>query len=164
MSQLATGDYATTRDRLKCELAAEILRSFGGLRLRTTGASMLPAVWPGDVLFVRRHDPVEAVPGDVILFWCSGRLVAHRVVARTIGPDGVQWITRGDSLAGRDPAVSKDQVLGCVTAIERGARRLSLRQSRASRLISWLLRRSDFSTRVVLGLGRMGSGFRLRDS
>jgi hypothetical protein len=42
---------ATSRETLGCELAAEVIRSFGRVRLRATGTSMLPAIWPGDVLY-----------------------------------------------------------------------------------------------------------------
>jgi len=48
---------STARETLGCELAAEVLRSSGRLRLRATGTSMLPAVWPGDVLSVCREVP-----------------------------------------------------------------------------------------------------------
>lgn len=140
----------TTRETLGCELAAEVLRSFGRLRLRTTGASMLPAVWPGDVLSVRSHGAMEALPGDIVLFARGGRLVAHRVVERALCDDKIQWVTRGDSVAGNDAPVSSDELLGRVTAIERGSRRLTPRQSLACRLISWLLCQSDFCTRLVL--------------
>jgi signal peptidase len=83
MNQTATACGATARETLGCELAAEVLRSSGRLRLRATGASMLPAVWPGDILSVRSHDVVEALPGDIVLFGREGTLVAHRVVERT---------------------------------------------------------------------------------
>ena len=73
----------TARDTLGCELAAEVLRTSGRLRLRATGASTLPAVWPGDILSVRSHEVVEALPGDIVLFVREGRLVARRVVERT---------------------------------------------------------------------------------
>jgi hypothetical protein len=68
------------RDALGCELATETLRSFGQLRLRVNGASMLPAVWPGDILTVIRDTAAQALPGDIVLFGREGRLVAHRVV------------------------------------------------------------------------------------
>jgi len=48
-----------------------------------TGASMLPAVWPGDVLSVCRGSSTQALPGDIILFARQGRLFAHRVVEKT---------------------------------------------------------------------------------
>ena len=44
---------------LKCELAAEVLRSFGTLRFAATGWSMLPSVWPGETLVVERVQPDE---------------------------------------------------------------------------------------------------------
>jgi signal peptidase I len=111
---------------------------------------MLPAVWPGDVLSVRSHDVVDALPGDIVLFVREGRLVAHRVVERTLRQDKIQWVTRGDSVGGNDAPVSSQELLGRVTAIERGSRRLTPHQSLASRLIAWILCRSDFCTRLAL--------------
>ena len=150
MSPAITACGTATRETLGCELAAEVLRSFGKLRLRTTGASMLPTVWPGDVLSVRRHNVVEALPGDIVLFEREGRLVAHRVVERTICQDKMQWVTRGDSVGSNDAPVSCHELLGRVTAIERGSRRLTPHQSSASRLISWILCRSELATRALL--------------
>src|ERR1039458_9326454 len=72
------------RATVACELAAEVLRSSGSLRLRAIGASMLPAIWPGDVLTVQRRDAENAQPGDIVLFARGGALVAHRVVERTL--------------------------------------------------------------------------------
>ena len=71
---------ARSRDTLGCELVAEVLRSFGQVRLRVNGASMLPTVLPGDILTVCRHDTTEPLPGDIVLFGRDGRLVAHRIV------------------------------------------------------------------------------------
>ena len=68
------------RDIVGCELAAEVLRSSGELRLRVNGSSMLPAVWPGDLLLVSSREATEAQPGDIVLFKRKGGLVAHRVV------------------------------------------------------------------------------------
>jgi len=150
-----------SRETLGCELAAEVLRSSGRLRLRATGASMLPAIWPSDILSVRSHDALEALPGDIVLFGRQGRLVAHRVLQRTASQDGILWVTRGDSAGGNDAPVSSHELLGRVTAIERGSRRLTPHQSVASRLISWILRRSDFATRVLLWV--KGWGFWKRD-
>jgi hypothetical protein len=103
-----TEDYQT----LKCHLAEDVLRSAGELRLRVTGSSVLPAVWPGDVLSVRRRSATQALPGDIILFARQGRLFAHRVVERTIHQGAPYWITRGDRLDHRDPQVSPHELLG----------------------------------------------------
>jgi signal peptidase len=52
---------------LKIGLAAEVLRSSGELRLRVTGTSMLPAIWPGEVLLIRRDGAAQAGPGDRLM-------------------------------------------------------------------------------------------------
>ena len=52
---------------LKCELAREVLRSSGTLRLRVTGWSMLPTVMPGDTLIVDRAGGGVS-RGDIVLF------------------------------------------------------------------------------------------------
>ena len=145
---------STARETLGCELAAEVLRSSGRLRLRATGASMLPAVWPGDVLSVCSRSATQALPGDIILFARQGRLFAHRVVERTLCQDRIQWVTRGDTVEGNDAPVSSHQLLGRVTAIERGSRQLTPHQSLASHLASWILSRSDLATRLLLRFSR----------
>lgn len=150
MSSAIAAHSTAAREILGCELAAEVLRSFGKLRLRTTGASMLPAVWPGDVLSVRRHAVEDALPGDIVLFVREGRLVAHRVVQRTIGKNGIQWVTRGDSVDGNDAPIPSHALLGRVTTIERGSRRLAPQLSLAGRLVSQILSRSDLCTRLAL--------------
>ncbi len=144
-----------SRDALGCELAAEVLRTSGYLRLRVTGASMLPAIWPGDVLCVRSLGPELAMPGDVVLCRREGGLVAHRAMRRVSHEDGIQWVLRGDSAAGNDGPASSDELLGKIVAVERGSRRLSPQMRSAGRWVSWILRRSDFFTRVVLVLNRL---------
>jgi len=153
---------STARETLGCELAAEVLRSSGRLRLRASGASMLPAVWPGDILSVRSHDAVEVLPGDIVLFGREGKLVAHRVVERSLCQDRIQWVTRGDCVEGNDAPVSSRELLGRVTAIERGSRRLTPHQSAASRLASWILCRSGLATRVLLRCRRFFNTFNHR--
>jgi hypothetical protein len=45
-----------TTNAAKCVLAGHLLRSFGTLCLRVTGSSMLPSLWPGDLLLIQRQD------------------------------------------------------------------------------------------------------------
>ena len=150
-NQIAT-NLLNPREKLGCELAAEVLRAGGKLRLRVTGASMLPVVWPGDILSIQGQDAAQANPGDVVLFKRAGRLVAHRVVERTLCQGEVQWLTRGDTSPGNDAPVSGRELLGRVTGIERGHRRLTPQQSAAGRFIARMARRSEFATRVFLWL------------
>src|SRR5690349_6956141 len=90
------------RDLSKNELAAEAIRSFGELRLRVTGSSMLPAVRPNDVLLIRHCRSEEAGPGDIVLYLRQRRLFAHRVISRS----AARLVTQGDGIAEPDLPVT----------------------------------------------------------
>lgn len=145
-----TRPHAEIKNALGCELAAEVLRASGKLRLRVTGASMLPAIWPGDVISVRSFDSDFPRPGDVVLCYRHGRLIAHRLVRRFAYQGEFQWSLRGDSVSGNDAPVPSGGLLGKVIAIERGSRRLSPQRSFPGRFASWIFSRSEFATRVML--------------
>jgi hypothetical protein len=113
---------------------------------------MLPAVWPGDLLSVRSDNVTEALPGDIVLFAREGRLIAHRVVEKNLCPDGIQWVTRGDTVGINDAPVSSGELLGRVTAIERGSRRLNPRLTFWRQIGASILSRSEFCTRLLLWL------------
>jgi hypothetical protein len=143
------------RNDAKYELALEVLRSFGGAQLPVTGASMLPALWPGDLLEVHRESAAKIFAGDVVVFRREGRLVAHRVVEKLGWPDGTVLVTRGDRLEQTDPPVSPEELLGRVTWVRRGHRRLGPRLTLWGRATSWVLRRSDFCARLLLRFNRL---------
>jgi hypothetical protein len=111
----------TNKQRIQCEVAVEALRTSGKLRLQVYGGSMLPFVWPGDILSIHRAAHADLQRGELVLFTREDGFVVHRVVAKS----GDSLITRGDSLDSNDPPVSPNQVLGRVVAIERGGFRLS---------------------------------------
>src|SRR5215472_14820968 len=104
--------------RLKCELAAEVLRSSGTLRLRVTGWSMLPTVWPGDTLIVDRVNCAQVAEGEIVLFGRDRRLFAHRVVKN----QSVAMVTRGDAMPTADSPVHKNEFLGRVHSIVRNGK------------------------------------------
>jgi hypothetical protein len=113
---------------------------------------MLPAIWPGDVLEVRRQDATEICLGEVILFERDGRLFAHRVVEKVGGPERTLLITQGDGLRAPEPPVGPEELLGRVTAVVRGGRRIDPRFTRWRRVASWVLSRSHLCTSLALRL------------
>jgi signal peptidase I len=149
-------------DSIKLELAAEAARRFGKLKIKVTGDSMLPAVWPGDLLTVVRQPLASFRPGDIVLAArrgsedSSGRphrtseFVAHRVVRK----HGRHLITRGDSLPRPDAPWDEHEILGRVASVTRNGRRIDPALTSGHRLAAWVLRRSEFSARVLLRLGR----------
>jgi len=138
---------------LKCELAGEVLRSSGTLRLQVTGWSMLPTVMPGDTLVVERISIGAAAEGDIVLFGRDRRLFVHRVVAKR-GPKNAAILTRGDAMPAPDRPVPESDVLGRVSLILRNGE--YIKPSRglrfSQRAVAAVLRRSDFATRVVVGV------------
>ena len=137
-------------DEAKHDLAAEVLRQFGEVRLKVTGASMLPSVWPGDVLTVRRRSPAELLPGRIVLCVRDQGFVAHRLIGR----QGDRILTRGDSHLRDDPPFGEDEVLGEVVSILRNGRPAALTSTWWHRSFSWVLRHSELCTRMALRLRR----------
>jgi signal peptidase len=142
---------------LKNELAAEVVRRFGTLRLRVTGSSMLPAIRPNDILLVRRCRLQDADPGDVILFMRQRRLFAHRVIGLS---GGAVLVTQGDSIAQPDPCVTPGELLGKVIQVTRHDKSVP-QQSKLTlptRLAAALFRRSTMAARAFARL----QGLRVR--
>lgn len=138
-------------------LAGEIVRTFGELRLRVFGTSMVPSILPGDLVHIRQAGLNEISPGEVVLFLQNGRLFVHRVVARKAGaaPGSAvdpSLITRGDRQQQNDPPVSSSELLGRVVSIERDNRKIELRAGGSNGPIVHILRSSDQVTSIYLRL------------
>jgi hypothetical protein len=149
---------------LKCELAGEVLRSSGRLRLQVMGWSMLPSVWPGDTLVVDSATSDEVSEGDIVLFGRDRRLFAHRATAK-INAD--RWIlTRGDAMPRPDALVGENELLGRVSYIVRNGRRMepSRRLRFSERAVAALVRRSEIAARVVVGMHSMRQASRNQTS
>ena len=108
-----------TLDKVRCSLAAEALRSRGALKLRATGVSMLPTLWPGDLLTVQCLRAEEAEPGEIVLYMRSDRFFVHRIVSQNLSQDNASLITRGDCMPADDPPIGRNELLGKVTEIQR---------------------------------------------
>jgi hypothetical protein len=141
---------------LACGLAGDVLRTFGQVRLRVFGTSMVPSILPGDLICVQRAGVSEISAGEIVLYARDGRMFAHRVVSPAGGAGDAPLITRGDRLCHNDPPVSSSELLGRVTSLERGnfQRRPALRLCGWERLIARLLRRSDPATYLYVRLVR----------
>lgn len=133
--------------KLGCELVTDVARSFGEVCLRVTGASMIPSIWPGDLITVR-YNTAELQPGQIVLYSRQGELVAHRIIC----VQGDLLSTRGDSLPSDDPPIHVPDVVGQVISVARNGHRVHLNQSSWRRAGSSIVRRSDFCLRMALRL------------
>jgi hypothetical protein len=139
---------------IKCEIAAEIQRSFGSLRLQATGHSMLPSILPGDTLVIEQRNFAQIAPGDIVLYIRQNKLVAHRVL-RTVGTIGnPQLIIQGDALPNQDAPVSSLELLGRVSGIIRDGQRIRhpARLTVATRCVACILRHSASLSRLLVHL------------
>ena len=113
MSNLSHG-----REQSKLSMAIEVLRSFGEVRLRALGVSMLPTLWPGDRLTIQAAGFDQVRPGDMVLYARQNRFFVHRVIQKS-DQAGPFVITQGDAMVQEDPPVSPDELLGKVSAVYR---------------------------------------------
>lgn len=136
----------------KCELAAEVLRSWGKLRLRVNGRSMLPSIRPGDMLLIEAVNYDEVGNGEVVLFLREKRLFAHRAVGRN--PADLRIITRGDAMHREDPPLNEDELLGRVTLIWRGGKVIGAPKKLGTleRALAALVCRFALAGRLVVGV------------
>lgn len=139
---------------LKCEIAAETLHSFGLLRLRVTGHSMLPAIWPGDTLVIEQCCFGDIVPGDIVLYRRLHRLFAHRVLQAIDTPENRGLILQGDALQSPDAPVFTPELLGRVTEIVRAGQSIhaSAMPTLATRCAARVLRYSGLLSRLLVHL------------
>jgi len=151
---LSTSDAGSA---LKCELAAEVLRTFGTLRFAATGWSMLPSVWPGETLVVERVSQDQVRIGDLVLVGREGRLCAHRVVDRVGDAESHQWITQGDALPVPDRPVAGNELLGRVAYLIRGGKLVTVPSELGviDNVIAKVVRRSVSAARALVYLNGM---------
>ena len=131
-------------------LAVEALRHSGYLRLRVTGASMLPTLWPGDVVEIESC-PGEEVGRDEILFaFRDSRFFLHRFVSG----DGNRFVTRGDSMPGPDPAFPANSLLGIMVSVHRDGREVEICRRPWTRVMGLVFCNSSIARRAALWLRR----------
>jgi signal peptidase I len=147
MLENATNTVGSNWSAERSALLADVLRRGArlrqGVRLRVYGESMLPALWPGDVVEIA-NCPLEGVqPGEIVLALRDGRLFLHRFVVRCT-PD--TFLLRGDSMAAPDPPYPSEALLGRLV-------RDTLRPgfgAKWSRALGTLLCHCDMARRLVL--------------
>jgi len=111
-----------TRDQSRNNLAVEVLQKTGTLRLSAFGYSMLPTLYPGDILTIMRETLGAIQPGDVVLFARDDRFFIHRNLRSVQRGSETALVTRGDSMPHRDEAIVASELLGKVIAIGEGGK------------------------------------------
>lgn len=123
-------------DGLLQPLLADLLRGGRPVRLEVTGHSMSPFIRSGDIVTIEPLLGRRPVLGEVVALAPGGLLRVHRLV----GWDRGQALFRGDVAVATDPVASPDDLLGRVTRVERGGRRVRLGLGIERLPIAWLSR------------------------
>jgi signal peptidase I len=109
MLEITTSAARSSWSAVRSALVADVLRGSGYLRLQVRGESMLPALWPGDVVGITSCSPEDVRPGEIVLALRDGRFFLHRLVALR-RPSG--FLLCGDSMPGSDPQFPLEAFLG----------------------------------------------------
>jgi signal peptidase I len=131
-----------------CELVADVARISGQVQLRVVGVSMVPTLWPGDLVFVRHCNPADIQPGSIIVFRQNKNLIVHRMIHWA----GQCLIARGDARPCFDDPVGAADLVGEVESVFRNGRPVSARFSLFNRTIAALMRRSAWWTHFYMRL------------
>jgi len=118
------------------ELLRAVIENGKPFRFRASGFSMYPFIRNQDILTISPLSPCSPRLGNVVAFIHpeTGRLVVHRVVGRM----GESYLTKGDNSSEMDGAISKSNILGHVSHVERGGRSISLCLGPESVVIAFL--------------------------
>lgn len=112
----------------------EALERHGAARVRVTGRSMFPVVWPGSNVAIERVASHEYAAGDIVLYACAASPVLHRVVSR----HSDLLLVRGDRPGQVDEPLSVDSVLGRVKGLTLGNRNLTFVPASVARVVGRL--------------------------
>ncbi len=159
MPEYTTSAPCSSWSAERSALVADVLHRGGrlpqGVRLRVHGESMLPALWPGDVVEIASCSLEEVRTGEIVLAQRDGRLFLHRFVARC-APHS--FLLRGDSMPGSDPLYPSAAVLGRLVRGTNSGHRISdvaLRPgigAACSRAVGMLLCHCHVARRLALKL------------
>jgi hypothetical protein len=136
----------------RLDLAAEVLHRFGEVRFIAHGSSMIPSIYPGDLITVRSDSAAAARRGYFVFFLLGGRPFVHRVMRKWPERNRVVFATRGDALPKEDPSVDASQLLGRVTAIQRRGKSVAIiiKPGPFTRAHRWATRNSTTFARLLL--------------
>lgn len=106
------------------ELIKSTLAKNSSFRFKVTGSSMSPFIQDNDIVTLSSRRTGRIVLGDAVAFVnpVTGKLAIHRMVGTYNGC----YLIKGDSIPHPDGFIPKENILGCVTKIERSGRSVRL--------------------------------------
>ena len=115
------GELPLSGDSLT-ELLSAVMAKGRPFRFRARGVSMSPLIKDGDVVTIAPSGGAGPRAGEIVAFIhpATGKVAVHRLVRRK----GGRFVARGDNADVEDGMIPADRILGVVTGIERGGRKV----------------------------------------
>lgn len=106
------------------ELIKSTLAQNSSFRFKVTGSSMSPFIKDSDIVTISSPNASRLVLGKAAAFInpITGKLAIHRMV----GTHNGCYLIKGDSVLQSDGLIPEENILGCVTKIERYGRNVRL--------------------------------------
>ena len=164
MLEDATSATCSNWSAVRSALVADVLRRSGSLRVRLLvrgeihGESMLPALWPGDVVEIESCSVEDIRPGEIVLALREDRVVLHRLAAPCTRNG---FLLRGDSMTAPDAIFPPTAFWGRLVHVRSAGRTVPLPVPLRpwSRALGVLLRYCGIARRVALKIhSRQSSG------
>ena len=146
----------------KALLTVEALRAGQSVRFKVLGTSMVPSLWPEDVVAVHSARTTPVCMGDIVVVARDNRFFVHRLISLCNTSTGPSVITRGDAMDAPDPPAHEAEILGKVSSIFRHGRVLVPQQrrswsnrvgagllGRSARILNLMLRARQFTSTGV---------------
>ncbi len=109
----ALGRLGSRRFAAEADVCRRTFSSVKSSKLRVSGTSILPTLWPGGTVRVTPASVEEIGVGDGVVFACRReRVVVHCVADRPTDSNGIALITRGDAQFHDDLPVRAPALLG----------------------------------------------------
>jgi hypothetical protein len=111
MPENATSPERSDWRAVRSALVADVLRSNRHLQVRLLlrGESMLPTLWPGDVVAIESCSIDDARRGEIVLALRDSRFVLHRLIDPCTAKG---FLLRGDSMPDLDPLFPPEALVG----------------------------------------------------
>lgn len=124
------------------EIIKDTITKDASFRFMAKGFSMFPFIKDGDILTISKFNPVNCGIGTVLAFVhpISKKLLIHRLIIKK----KFFYFIKGDAVPTTDGWVHKDNILGCITKIERNGKNIWLGLGIEKRLVAFLSKYSFF--------------------
>lgn len=119
-----------------CRLIGAVLGRKESLRFEVKGSSMGPFIKDGDIVTISPLNGSSSFFGKIVAFnnLRTKKLVIHRIIGKT----GNRYILKGDNISDIDGLISRENILGAITRIERQDKELRLGLGRERVIVAFV--------------------------